>query len=174
METKTSPKGMTRRQLLSRATAAGAGLMVGAGFMAAPDAAWAVEMKALSPQTFATLTQMARDIYPHDKVTDEYYAIAVQMYDTNDAAEGIEAGVAALDTAARDAGYPSYLETLWEEDRVAILRGMEDTDFFQQIRSGLVTGLYNQKAIWPIFGYEGESYSEGGYINRGFDDITWL
>ena len=39
---------------------------------------------------------------------------------------------------------------------------------------GLVTGLYNQKEVWPLFGYEGESYSKGGYIDRGFDDIAWL
>ena len=40
--------------------------------------------------------------------------------------------------------------------------------------AGLVTDLYNQKEIWPIFGYEGESFSQGGYIYRGFDDIDWL
>jgi hypothetical protein len=28
--------------------------------------------------------------------------------------------------------------------------------------------------VWPAFGYEGESASKGGYISRGFDDITWL
>jgi hypothetical protein len=28
--------------------------------------------------------------------------------------------------------------------------------------------------VWPIFGYEGESYSKGGYIKRGFDDIDWI
>ena len=48
METTMSPRGMTPRQLLSRATAAGAAFVVGAGVMAAPDAAWAVEMKAPS------------------------------------------------------------------------------------------------------------------------------
>jgi hypothetical protein len=42
------------------------------------------------------------------------------------------------------------------------------------VRGGLVTGLYNQKEVWPLFGYEGESYSQGGYIDRGFDDIDWL
>ena len=31
----------------------------------------------------------------------------------------------------------------------------EDDGFFQTVRGGLVTGLYNQKAVWPIFGYEG-------------------
>ena len=52
---------------------------------------------------------------------------------------------------------------------------MEDSAFFQTIRGGLVTGLYNQKAVWPLFGYEGESsYSHGGYIDRGFNDINWI
>ncbi len=62
----------------------------------------------------------------------------------------------------------------WERDRVVILRSMEDSPFFQTVRGGLVTGLYNQKAVWPLFGYEGESYSKGGYIDRGFDDINWI
>ncbi|PTX55482.1 hypothetical protein C8N43_0121 [Litoreibacter ponti] len=168
------PKGLTRRQLLSQATAAGASFVIGSGFMAAKDAAWAMETTALKPDTFATLVQMARDIYPHDKVADEFYVIAVKGYDTAEAAEGIEAGIAALDAAAQGKGHDSYLGTGWERDRVDILRGIEDSAFFQQIRGGLVTGLYNQKAVWPIFGYEGESFSQGGYLERGFNDINWL
>ncbi|SHG67031.1 twin-arginine translocation signal domain-containing protein [Marivita hallyeonensis] len=169
-----NPKGMTRRQLLSRATAAGASFVVGAGFLAAPNGAWAMETAALQPETMATLVQMARDIYPHDQVADEYYVLAVKGYDTADAADAIEAGIAALDAAAQGKGFDSYLAIGWERDRVDILRGMEDSAFFQQIRGGLVTGLYNQKAVWPIFGYEGESFSQGGYIDRGFNDINWL
>ena len=37
-----------------------------------------------------------------------------------------------------------------------------------------MVGLYNQKELWPIFGYEGASADKGGYIERGFDDIDWL
>jgi hypothetical protein len=51
---------------------------------------------------------------------------------------------------------------------------MESSPIFQQIRGGLITGLYNQKAVWPVFGYEGESFSKGGYIDRGFNDIKWV
>ena len=174
MSDTSNPKGLTRRQLLARATAAGASFVVGAGFLAAPNGAWAMETEALKPETFATLVQMARDIYPHDQVGDEFYVLAVKGYDTADAAAGIEAGIAALDAAAQGKGFGSYLDTGWERDRVAILRSMEDSPFFQQIRGGLVTGLYNQKAVWPIFGYEGESFSQGGYIDRGFNDINWL
>jgi len=169
-----SPKGLSRRDLLKRATAAGASFVVGSGFLAARDAAWAMETASLQPETFATLIQMARDIYPHDQVGDEYYVIAVKGYDTAEAAPAIEEGIAALNAAAEARGYTSYLDIGWERDRVDILRDMEDTAFFQQIRGGLVTGLYNQKAVWPIFGYEGESFSQGGYIDRGFNDINWL
>ena len=174
MSKQESRQGLTRRQLLSRATAAGASFVVGSGFLAARDAAWAMETSALKPETMATLVQMARDIYPHDQVGDEYYVIAVKGYDTAEAAPGIEEGIAALNAAAEAKGHTSYLGAGWERDRVDILRGMEDSPFFQQIRGGLVTGLYNQKAVWPIFGYEGASFEFGGYIDRGFNDINWL
>jgi hypothetical protein len=152
----------------------GAGCVVGAGFIAAPDAAWAVETMALKPETMATLVQMARDIYPHDNVPTQFYVVAVKGYDTADTAPEIEAGIAALNAAAQGKGHDDYVSAGWEADRVEILRGMEESAFFQKIRGGLVTGLYNQKEVWPLFGYEGESFSKGGYVDRGFDDITWL
>ncbi|WP_306115740.1 MULTISPECIES: Twin-arginine translocation pathway signal [unclassified Roseovarius] len=170
----TKMRGLTRRELLSRSAAAGASFVVGAGFVAGSDAAWATEMNALKPETFATLVQMARDIYPHDHVGDEYYVAAVKGYDKPEAVDQTEAGIRMLDDAARSKGFGSYLDVGWERDRVDILRSLENSAFFQQVRGGLVTGLYNQKAVWPLFGYEGESYSQGGYIDRGFDDINWL
>ncbi|RJL08610.1 Twin-arginine translocation pathway signal [Paracoccus siganidrum] len=169
-----SEQGLTRRALMSRAVAAGALAVAGAGFIAAPDAAWAVEVTAISEHEMATLLQMARDIYPHDRVGDRFYAIAVKAYDSEEQKALVAEGVAALDAAARAAGFDSYLAAGWEAERVEILRRIEDTAFFQAVRGGLVTGLYNQKEVWPIFGYEGESFSEGGYIDRGFDDIDWL
>ncbi|MFK7871074.1 MAG: Twin-arginine translocation pathway signal [Roseobacter sp.] len=174
MQNKTENRGLTRRELLSRSMAAGASLVVGAGYIASADAAWAMETAALKPETMATLIQMARDIYPHDHVGDEFYAIAVKGYDTEAAAPGVEAGIAALNAAAQGKGHADYLAMGWERDRVDLLRAMEESAFFQQIRGGLVTGLYNQKAVWPLFGYEGESFSQGGYLDRGFNDINWL
>lgn len=167
-------RGLTRRALLAHAVAAGAAFSIGTGFVASRDAAWALEVSKLTPETMATLIQMARDIYPHDKVADNFYAVAVKGYDTDADAAEVEAGIAALNAAAQGAGFSDYLSIGWESDRVAVLKGMELSPFFQKIRSGLVTGLYNQKEVWPIFGYEGESYSQGGYIHRGFDDISWL
>jgi hypothetical protein len=54
MTTINSPRGLTRRQLLARASAAGATIITGAGFIAAPNAAWAYRpptwMRASSPR----------------------------------------------------------------------------------------------------------------------------
>lgn len=166
--------GLTRRALLARALASGTLAVIGTGFIAAKDAAWALEVTHITPDEMATLLQMARDIYPHDHVADEYYAVAVKGYDAEDKKQMVAEGVAALNAAAVAAGFPSYTAAGWEEDRVKILQGIEETPFFQTVRGGLVTGLYNQKEVWPLFGYEGESFSKGGYIERGFNDINWL
>lgn len=168
--------GLSRRELLKRGSAAGALLIISGTAVLSTGEAWGLESTALKPETVATLIQLARDIYPHDQVPDRFYAIAIKSHDElagKDPAhmELIENGIADLDQKAGAGGYTGLG---WEDQRVAILRQIEDTPFFQAIRGGLVVGLYNQKELWPIFGYEGESYSKGGYIARGFDDIEWL
>lgn len=170
MKKKKSYLSMTRRELLQHSLLIGTSFVIGTGFVSAPNAAWAAEAKHLKPETMAKLIQLARDIYPHDNINDEHYVVAIKAYDSEDNAEMIEAGIADLDKQAGG----DYLDIGWESKRVEVLRQIEDTAFFQTIRGGLVTGLYNQKSVWPSFGYEGESYTKGGYIDRGFDDINWL
>ena len=174
MTHKPSPRTLTRRQLLSSGTAMGAALIVGPGFVMHSSEAWAAEVAHLKPETFATLVVMARDIYPHDRLGDKYYAASMKAHDTADAAPGIEEGVASLNALAVGAGAPSYAAMGWEADRVALLRQIEATPFFQGVRGGMVVSLYNNQEVWPLFGYEGESYSQGGYLDRGFNDIDWL
>jgi len=176
---KTELMKLTRRQLLKRAVGVCGAYTLGGSFLAASDAVWAMELKSLSPETMATLIQMARDVYPHDSFGDELYAAAVKAHDDTAADDAefktlIEEGVALLNTNAVAAGHPNYIETGWEADRVALLRDIEDTDFFGAIRGGLVVGLYNQPAVWEKLDYEGPSFDKGGYLYRGFDNINWL
>jgi hypothetical protein len=112
-------------------------------------------------------------------ITDRFYALAVKDFDAKAGADAklkalFEEGVAKLDAAARAAHGVPYVQVGLEEERVALLKRVETTPFFKTLRSGLVTGLYNQKEIWPLFGYEGSSADKGGYIERGFNDLTWL
>ena len=155
----------------------GAMLMVTATAVMNPGEAWGLAATGLRPATLQTLILMARDIFPHDRLADRTYAIAVKEHDVKAAGDPnyaamIEAGVADLDRRSPD--HRSYAGLKGYDQRLAILKAVEPTSFFQAIRGGLVTGLYNQKEVWPIFGYEGESASRGGYINRGFNDIEWL
>ena len=171
---------VSRRSVLGAGTASLVALTVmPSGMIIGGGNAWAASAKALKAESFATLIQMARDIYPHDHVADKYYAEVVASFDSAAAKSGsdkgvFEGGVAALNTAAMGAHGVPYNKVSWEVQRVAILRGMEKSPFFQRVRGSLITGLYNNPDVWPLFGYEGESASKGGYINRGFDDIDWL
>jgi hypothetical protein len=141
--------------------------------------AFAEQAVALTPATLKTLVKVARDIYPHDFLGDSYYITAVKPWDGKAAKDPaiktlISDGVARLDQDARERHQVPYAEVPWEADRVALLRRIEQSEFFKKVRSDLVVSLYNQKELWPKFGYEGSSAEHGGYINRGFADIDWL
>jgi hypothetical protein len=168
---------VSRRDFL--ATSGAITFAVGAGMVAGPQGAWAVSVKNLKPETMQTLIQMARDIYPHDHLADKYYAGAVAGYDDQagedkDLKYLIEDGVTALDAMAAAQHGGRYVGVGWESDRVVLLEQIQDGPFFQKIRGGLVTGIYGNPEVWPLFGYEGPSADKGGYIDRGFDDIDWL
>ncbi|MEO6843092.1 MAG: gluconate 2-dehydrogenase subunit 3 family protein [Bradyrhizobium sp.] len=153
------------------AIAASAGLSI--------EDAWAADATALTPPTLKTLVKVARDIYPHDFLVDSYYITAIKPWDGKAAKDPatkamLEDGVRRLDQDAKDRHKMAYAEVPWEADRVVLLQGIEQTDFFKKIRSDLVVSLYNQEELWPKFGYEGSSAEHGGYIKRGFNDIDWL
>ncbi|WJR79575.1 gluconate 2-dehydrogenase subunit 3 family protein [Bradyrhizobium sp. NP1] len=141
--------------------------------------AWADDATTLTPATMKTLVKIARDIYPHDSLADSYYITAIKPWDEKAAKDpAVKAlltdGVSRLDQNARDRHKVAYAEVPWETDRVALLQAIEQGEFFQKLRSDLIASLYNQKEVWPKFGYEGSSAEHGGYINRGFADIDWL
>jgi hypothetical protein len=141
--------------------------------------AWAADATTLTPATLKTLVKVARDIYPHDFLVDSYYITAIKPWDGKAAKDPaikamLEDGVKRLDQDAKDHHKLSYAEVPWEADRVVLLQGIEQTEFFKKIRSDLVVSLYNQEELWPKFGYEGSSAEHGGYIKRGFNDIDWL
>jgi hypothetical protein len=170
-------RAVSRRGFMQRSALGVAAIAVTpAGALLNASEAWALDVKGLKPETMKTLILIARDIYPHDKVADKYYAVAMKSYDDKAATDpkakaDVEGFVAALDGAAGPGG---YLGVGWESQRVALLKAESQNPMFDQIRSGLVVSLYNNQDVWPIFGYEGESYSKGGYLERGFNDIDWL
>ena len=61
-----------------------------------------------------------------------------------------------------------------EDARAVLLKGVESAAFFQSVRTKTLMTLYSNPIAWAHFGYEGESFSKGGYLLRGFNDLKWL
>lgn len=112
---------------------------------------------------------MARVLYPHDFLDDApYRRVAEVLAGEVDAAPRalLAEGVAALDGVL---GRPFV--TLAEKERLTAVLAIEGTPFFEAVRAATARHLYDNRALWPRFGYEGPSADLGGYIERGFDDI---
>ena len=172
-----SKKGMNRREFLraSGGVAVGAAAAAsGVGGLVAIDSAWAKQLSVLREHEAKTLLTMTRQIFPHPSLADIYYAAVVKDLDAEaksnkDTAEVIKHGVAELDNAMG----VKWIE-LSDGYQLDVLKKMESSPLFQKVKGKAVVSLYNNKLVWRHFGYEGSSAEYGGYIDRGFDDLTWL
>ena len=120
-----------------------------------------------------TLLVMGKDIYPHDMIDNKYYQKIVDdlaKQETKLIGEGIvmldQLSVEKLGKPFKDVGY--------EPDRIRVLRSIEDNPFFIKVRTALMFGIYDNKELYPLFGYEGSSWEKGGYIDRGLNELDWL
>jgi hypothetical protein len=171
---------VTRRAFLHGGAVAMGVAAVAPAALAAPQAtSLAKTFRVLGAGPAKTLLQMARDIFPHDRLPDRYYADALRpleraMAKDKALAALLRGGVRELDAAANAHFGAAYAAVPAEADRVALLTAIEATPFFQKIRGDMVTSLYDNKAVWPLLGYEGSSWEHGGYLARGFNDIDWL
>jgi hypothetical protein len=125
------------------------------------------------PKLPAGLLQMGRDIYPHDRLNDLHYAAPLAaLLDKQGGL--VSQGLRALQASARERHGQAYEAIATENDRVALLRAIETEPFFREVRSALMYGLYDNTALFGLFGYEGSSVEKGGYVHRGFNDLDWL
>ena len=169
-----SKSGISRRQFLETGGGTVAGGVAASITASLPVTAWAEALKVLEGRTADILLRVCRVMYPHDDLSDDYYAACVEGLDAKAVADETLArrlndGAAKLDESA--AG--KFLD-LPESKQVQALTAIENTAFFQAIRGHMVVALYNDRKVWKHFGYEGPSFPFGGYLERGFDDIDWL
>jgi hypothetical protein len=163
---------LNRRELLKASTGLLTGLVVAGSPLSlmAHGGAWAVDLTTLSSAEGAELMAMARTIAPHDKLDDAAYAMVVQAIDTDASKDEstrkmVREGVVALGTEFIASG---------ESERVAMLKKIESSAFFQAMRQKTMQVLYTTPLAYAYFGYEGEAFSKGGYLLRGFNDLRWL
>jgi hypothetical protein len=156
--------------------AAAAATMMSAGVSLVPLSAeaglWGLELKAFNEHEAMTLLKVARRIFPHRTLADVYYAGVVKGLDEDaqksaDTAKLLKGGVATLDKAVGtkwielSAGY--QFATLQAQPKL-----------LDAVKGQAVVALYNNPLVWRHFGYEGSSFEYGGYMHRGFNDLSWL
>ena len=138
--------------------------------LVAPSRVWAVDLTSLTTDEGAALMAAARTIAPHDKLEDAAYAYVVRALDAAAAKDvqvrkQLEDGVASLGPGFAHEAEPARVESL---------RKIEATPFFQALRVQTLQVLYSTPLAYAYFGYEGEAFSKGGYLQRGFNDLRWL
>jgi hypothetical protein len=139
----------------------------------APSHAWAVELSHIDQSQADALMALSRTLYPHATLPDAVYALVPKDLDGKAAdpqtATLISAGVAKLDQAAG-----GKFASVSAEQRTAIVTANQTDPFVQLVRGQCITSLYDNDMAYAHFGYQGEAFSKGGYIFRGFNDLTWL
>ncbi|MCQ9617070.1 tat (twin-arginine translocation) pathway signal sequence [Paenalcaligenes niemegkensis] len=139
----------------------------------APSRSWALTAQHLNAEQANALLLMAKRLYPHKNLSDAVYAVLVKDIDAAcaDPANNklVTDGIDKLNAATQGDWAGSTAA-----EQVAALKTMESDPFFQMIRGQCIHSLYDNEMAYAHFGYEGESWSKGGYLRRGFSDLTWL
>jgi hypothetical protein len=160
-----------RRSFLA-ASSIVSGLLVAGGPLSliAPGRAWALELKTFTSVQGTALMSLARTIAPHDGLEDAAYALVVKAIDAAATADEQLRSLVTSGLAGLGEGFASQSEAA----RVAALKAVEHSDFFKLMRASTLANLYSSTIAYAHFGYEGEAFSKGGYLTRGFNDLHWL
>jgi hypothetical protein len=130
----------------------------------------AVELKSLDRAQASLLLSVTRTLFPHDFLPDEQYMKIVVTIDAKAAADQAVASMVKTALAA----FPMDFSATGEAKREDCLRSLEGTPFFSLVYEETLAGLYEDPAVSTLLGFEGSSVEHGGYLKRGFDDISWL
>ena len=173
-----TPSARVSRRHFLQGSAVLSGLLVAGTPIAllAPSRAWAVELSHIDQAQADTIMSLSRTLYPHMTLPDAVYALVPKDIDAKvtdqKTMDVIKNGVAKLNSAAQGkwAGNPS----LSDAQRTAIVEANQTDPFILLVRGQCITSLYNNDMAFAHFGYEGEAFSKGGYLARGFNDLMWL
>lgn len=142
--------------------------------MAYPAKYSALNALRLTDEARQTLTRIVRVAFPHPGVPDGPYErmadrIITESEESTWFRVALTQGLLTLDSLSEK----HFLE-LPDEQALEVLKRLGDLEFFGFIRRTTVLNFYDDPEVWDVLGYEGESFSKGGYLHRGFNDLDWL
>jgi len=130
----------------------------------------AVELKYLDRAQARFLLSITRTLFPHDFLPDDPYLNIVATIDAKAATDQAVASMVKVALAA----FPVDFTATDEAKREDYLRSLDGSPFFSIVYEETITGLYGDPTVSSLLGFEGSSVEHGGYLKRGFDDISWL
>ncbi len=165
--------------LAGSATAVAAVAATGGTVLADAQGVPADDAHGVQTERVLTLVKFTRDLFPHDRLDDSFYARAILPLQEEAAKDPsarrlLYGGIDQLNRLAMASSGKPYADVGDETARVAVIKKIEGGAFFKKVYDDTIVGLYNQPEVWPKFGYEGPSSAKGGYLHRGFNDINWL
>jgi len=168
---------MKRREFLKTGAMAVVGTAVAAsGVIAEASAAQEAipKFSTLKPSEAQTLLQVSRQIFPHRKLSDAPYWTVVSQLDAAAQADPSVAKMLTDGVVQLDSSQGSKFVDLNDKQKDDALKSIEATPFFQKVRGVELQTLYSDPAVFKAMGYQGASYSIGGYLHHGFNDLAWL
>lgn len=126
--------------------------------------------KWLDARQASLLRSVTRTLFPHDFLPDGQYLKIVISIDAKAAADQATGSM----IKAAIAAFPVDFAAMPEFGRETYLRSLEGSPFFQFVYQESIHGLYGDPNVASLLGFEGSSVEHGGYLLRGFDDISWL
>lgn len=163
----------SRRLFLMRSTKsmlALAGLSTLSGFSSAANAS-----SPSSEHALHTLARLVEDLFPHKDLSKQVYMdtgkiILGNLSQSSKEKQLLQDGIKQLDGMA--AG-PGWIE-LPDAERLSALEKIQGNDFFSAVINTARESIYRDPRVWDRLGYGGNALQQGGYLQRGFDDIDWL
>ncbi|GAC1532181.1 MAG: hypothetical protein NVS2B8_20910 [Vulcanimicrobiaceae bacterium] len=140
----------------------------------APSRAWALELHTISQADSEAIVAFSRVLYPHATLPTAVYALVAKDLDKDAAKDAKNAAILHDGTAALDKAVGGHFVSATDEAKRSAAKALEGTPYFKLVRSTCITSLYDNDMAYAHFGYEGASWPKGGYIHRGFSDLTWL
>ena len=156
-----------------------AGVLSGLGWASGPVAAVSIApvmpsasdtKKVLTDAQTTLLMSVARTIAPHDGLSDAAYALVVQAIADSATADANTRTIVSSSVERLGKDFVSRSEA----QRVQLLKAVEHSEFFRLARTQTLGILYRSPIAYAHFGYQGEAFSKGGYLQRGFNDLKWL
>ncbi|ALU39145.1 hypothetical protein AS188_04560 [Kocuria flava] len=134
----------------------------------------ALNALALTDEAKRTLTRIIRVAFPHPGLPDGPYErmtekIVAEAESSTWFRMALTQGLLTIDSLSDR----PFVE-LDDDTALKVLKRIADLEFFGFVRRTTVLHLYDDHEVWEALGYEGESFSKGGYLHRGFDDLDWL